>query len=128
MSYIDPKTVLSPKDSVSNVEVIFNTGPMAYSWSVAKLLWEGEQAVGIRWNGEEGKKEGKGNPQSRGNPTWFIVPAELAGRVLEAAENLAQQSSQSLAAAYREMAKDQERESEAEEWCEGLIGNAAQER
>lgn len=126
MSYIDPKTVLSPKDSVSNVEVIFNTGPMPFSWSVVKLLWKGKQAIGIRYNGEENK--GKGNPQSRGNPTWFIVPPELENQVLEAAENLAKQTSQSLAAAYREMAKDQERESEAEEWCEGLIGNAAQER
>jgi len=127
MSYIDPKTVLSPKESVSDVEVIFNTGPVPDSWSVAKLVWQGASRVGIRWNGEE-DEGGKGNPQSRGNPTWFILPNQLAGQVLEAAEGLAKQTTQTLAAAYREMARDQERESEAEEWCEGLIGNAAQER
>jgi hypothetical protein len=127
MGYIDPRTVLSPKNSVSDVEIIFNTGPTSNSWSVARLRWDGEPAVGIRWNGgEEGGT--KGNPQSRGNPTWFIVPVELAERVLEEAEHLAKQTNQNLAAAYREMAKDEEREAEAEEWCEGLIGNASQER
>lgn len=29
-----------------------------------------------------------------------------------------------LAAAYREMAADQEREAEATEWCEALVGDA----
>lgn len=125
MAYIDPKTVLAPKNSVSDVEVVFNTGPTKNSWSVARLRWEGEPAVGVRWNGGEDENGSKGNPQSRGNPTWFIVPAELAGRVLEEAEHLARQTSQSLAAGYREMAKDKERELEAEEWCEGLIGNAS---
>ncbi|HEY1528287.1 MAG TPA: hypothetical protein VGH51_18835 [Candidatus Angelobacter sp.] len=124
MAYIDPKNVLSPRNSVSEVKVIFNTGPTRNSWSVARLRWEGEPAIGVRWNGGEDESGSKGNPQSRGNPTWFIVPAELAGKVLEEAERLAQQTNQSLAAAYREMTKDEERESEAEEWCEGLIGNA----
>lgn len=125
MSYIEPKTVLSPKGLVSDVEVIFNTGPKTNSWSVARLRWDGEPAVGIRWNGEN--DAGVGTPQSRGNPTWFIVPGELAERVIEEAELLARQTDRSLAAAYREMARDAEREKEAEEWCEGLIGNANQE-
>jgi hypothetical protein len=29
-----------------------------------------------------------------------------------------------LVSAYREMAADHEREAEAEQWCEGLIGDA----
>ncbi|HXB22310.1 MAG TPA: hypothetical protein VNV88_13055 [Candidatus Solibacter sp.] len=126
MSYVDPKTVLSPKGSVSDVQVIFNVGPVEGSWSVAKLVWQGESAVGIRWNGDEKRKTG--TPQSRGNPTWFIVPWELAPRVLEEAERLASQANQNLAAGYRDMAADNEREAEAEEWCEGLIGDAAQTR
>lgn len=124
MSYIEPKSVVSPKGLVSDLEVIFNTGPKPNSWSVAKLRWGGESAVGIRWNGED--QGGVGNPQSRGNPTWFILPEELADRVLEEAELLAQQTDRDLAAAYREMARDEEREKEAEEWCEGLISNANQ--
>jgi hypothetical protein len=126
MSYIDPKTVLSPKGSVSDVEVVFNTGPSENSWSIAKLKWDDEPAVGIRWNG--GEDSGVGNPQSRGNPTWFIVPSELSKVVLEYAETLAKKTHQNLAAAYHEMAQDHEREVEAEQWCEGLIGNASPER
>jgi hypothetical protein len=128
MSYIDPKTVLSPRGSVSNVEVVFNTGPVGNSWSVARLLWENEPAVGIRWNGEDGTERGVGTPQARGNPTWFIVPAELAKSVLSHAEELAQKTNQSLESAYRDMAADREREAEAQEWCEGLIANASQQR
>jgi hypothetical protein len=41
---------------------------------------------------------------------------------------LAKQTNQSLESAYREMAADQQREAEAQEWCEGLIANASQER
>jgi hypothetical protein len=33
-----------------------------------------------------------------------------------------------LLAGYREMADDQEHEAEALEWCEGLIGDAIQQR
>src|SRR5437016_5698757 len=126
MGYIDPKAVISPKGLVSDVEVVFNTGPIENSWSIATLKWGNEPAVGIRWNGDEAS--GVGNPQSRGNPTWFIVPRELAEHVLGHAKILAKQRHQSLAAAYREMAADHQREAEAEEWCEGLIGNASQER
>jgi len=128
MSYIDPKTVLSPRGSVGDVEVVFNTGPTANSWSIAKLTWEGEPAVGIRWNGDGEAERGVGSPQARGNPTWFIVPGELAECVLEQAETLAKQTNQNLEAAYREMAADDQRETEAQEWCEGLIANAPQER
>jgi hypothetical protein len=128
VTYIDPKTVLSPRGSVSSVEVVFNTGPGGQSWSIARLMWEDQPAVGIRWNGEDGNERGVGTPQARGNPTWFIVPAELADCVLSHAEMLAKQTNQSLESAYREMAADQQREAEAQEWCEGLIANASQER
>lgn len=127
MTYIDPKTVLSPRDSVSNVEVIFNNGPARYSWSIAKLMWADEPRVGIRWNGEE-NENGIGMPQARGNPTWFVVPKDLADCILHRAEELAKQTSRTLEAAYREMASDYEREIEAEEWCEGLIAHVPEER
>jgi len=122
MSYVDPKNVLSPKNLVSDVKIIFNTGPGKDSWSVAKLMWNGQPTIGIRWNGQ-GEDSGVGNPQSRGNPTWFIVPEQLAPHVLEEAESLAKKSSRSLVAGYREMAADQEREAEAQEWSEGLVGD-----
>lgn len=86
--YADPSTVLSPKGSVANLMVLRNTGQDGYS--VASMLWEGAPAVGIRWNGHP--KNPIGNPQSRGIPTWFILPSEIAPAVrlaLGAAEGAA---------------------------------------
>ncbi|MGO8759525.1 MAG: hypothetical protein ACLQG3_15505 [Terracidiphilus sp.] len=119
--YHDPKTVLSPKDKVSSVDVVFDKGPVESSWSVARLRWGGSPAVGIRWNGDSGNN--KGTPQSRGNPAWFIVPEELEEAVLEAAKRKEGETQTALAEGYRQMAADRTREAEAEEWVEGLIGD-----
>ena len=72
--YTDPETVQSPKASISSVRVLMNTGQDGFS--VAALQWEGEDRIGIRWNG--GPNNPMGNPQSRGIPTWFIAPDEVA--------------------------------------------------
>ena len=80
--HIDPKSVLSPKGSLRNLNVIFDGGlwddanPRWSGWSLATLTWDGRPAIGTRWNGQVG--EGVGNPQSRGLPTWFILPDPLA--------------------------------------------------
>ena len=121
MAYISPETVLVPKDVVRSVEVLYNSGVGGFS--VALLDWNGEEAVGIRWNGEE--DSGLGNPQSRGKPTWFLVPDELSAAVRERAEELNHAAEGGLLAGYAEMAKDEEREREAQEWSEGLIGDAS---
>jgi hypothetical protein len=123
MSYVDPKTVTSPKSLVSDVEVIYDSGPQEDSWSVAALRWglDKRPAVGIRWNGGPGV----GSPQSRGLPTWFVVPEELSDLVREAAEKLANGGDLRLISGYQQMASDQEREMEAIEWSEGLIGDAS---
>ncbi len=119
--YHDPKTVLSPKDRVKSVEVIFYKSPVYHSWSVAQIEWDGSPVVGIRWNGDSSSH--KGLPQARGNPAWFIVPEELAGAVLNAAQEWSQKKQKDLAEGYRQMAADRERETEAEEWTEALIGD-----
>jgi hypothetical protein len=119
--YHDPKTVLSPKDRVTSVEVIFDAGPVDFSWSVARLKWDDSDAVGIRWNGDE--RSSIGLPQARGNPTWFIVPSELESAVLAAAKETSQQRQADLAEGYRLMAADRARETEAEEWTEALVGD-----
>jgi len=126
MAYIDPKEVLSPKNSVEDIEVVYDSGPVPYSWSVVTLKWEGKDSVGIRWNGDE--ERSKGTPQSRGNPTWFIVPEELSEEVLRAAQELRKDKQQELMAGYRAMAADREREQEAEEWSEALIGDSSEAR
>jgi hypothetical protein len=120
--YHDPKTVLSPKALVESVEVIFDQGPVDDSWSVARLKWYGSPVVGIRWNGDS--RSSKGTPQARGNPTWFIVPKELEDAVLNAAREFNRARQKDLVEGYRQMAADKEREAEAEEWTEGLIGDA----
>ena len=56
MAYIDPKSVVSPKHIVDEVEVVFDAGPVEQSWAVATLSWDHKDAVGIRWNGEPGGK------------------------------------------------------------------------
>jgi hypothetical protein len=77
MPFTAPETVTSPKGSVSNLRVLLNTGE--HGWSLAAMRWEDRDALGIRWNGHAGNP--LGNPQSRGIPTWFILPDELAATI-----------------------------------------------
>lgn len=72
-----PETVLSPKGSVSDLRVLLDTGEDG--WSVASMLWDGKPSLGIRWNGHQ--KNPIGNPQSRGIPTWFVLPDDLAANL-----------------------------------------------
>jgi len=124
MSYIEPASVLSPRNRIRSVDVIYNSSPGQGGWSVAVLDYDGEERVGIRWNGEQ-DEPGMGNPQSRAKPTWFVVPCELGNLVREEAERLSDSQEGGLLAGYRQMANDREQEAEAREWCEGLIGDAA---
>ena len=75
MAYTNPALVTSPKGRLSNLKVLFDGGE--HEWSMAKMTWEGEDRVGVRWNGGENDSP-LGNPQSRGIPTWFLLPAEIA--------------------------------------------------
>ncbi len=124
MAYVDPHTVLSPRNRVGSVDVLYNSGRHAGSWSVARLNYDGvPDRIGIRWNGSE-ETEGPGNPQSHGKPTWFVLPDTISGLVRELAEQLSSAQEGGLLAGYRDMAADQQRETEAQEWTEGLIGDA----
>lgn len=91
-NYIPPQEVLSPKVAgISNMEVLYDGGPGDpdnddYRWSAAIFDWYGKQELGLRWNGHSGGMAG--NPQSRGMPTWFIVPDELVEALkIEIAKN-----------------------------------------
>jgi hypothetical protein len=53
-----------------------------------------------------------------------VVPDELTSIVREVAEQLSNAQEGGLLAGYREMAADEQRETEAQEWSEGLIGDA----
>jgi len=121
MAYIDPAKVNSPQGSIRRVQVLHNQGDRG--WSVAEVDYDNEVRIGIRWNGWEGEP-GIGNPQSRGHPTWFLVPEELEDVVRQRAEELARDGSNKLREGYRAMARDRAREAEAVEWTEALIGDA----
>jgi len=118
--YRNPRDVISPKRHVSNVQVIYDGGER--HCAVARLDWDGKPGVGIRWNGNA-KDQPLGNPQSRGHPFWFLMPDEFSDLVLQRARELAPETE--LDAAYREMAADSEREQEATEWSQALIGDVA---
>lgn len=87
MAYIDPATVLSPKDAWELTSVLWNTGQG--DWSLAQGTWNKNPCLAMRWNGSDGI-EGIGNPQSRGHPTWFIIPDDLEDAIRKEADLLHQ--------------------------------------
>ncbi len=121
MPYVDPNTVQSPRGLVEDIHVVYDKGPTELSWSIAQLMWNKQPAVGIRWNGDV-DKPGSGQPQSRGNATWFIVPDEIAPMVLEATKRLDASKEQAILRGYEEMALDVEGEREAFDWIEAHVG------
>jgi hypothetical protein len=121
--YIDPKTVTSPKSKIRSVKVLYDRGPVDYSWSIARLIYGSEERIGIRWNGDE-KDSKKGVPLANAHPVWFVLPKELGPAVESKVEELNGTREAALLDAYRELAADEEQEAEADEWTEGLIGDA----
>jgi len=91
VSYQDPGVVKSPKGAVSHLHVIYDGGEQAADagdwagWSVAELEWYEEPTLACRWNGssENPGVSQIGNPQSRGNPTWFIIPTPMHEAIKE---------------------------------------------
>lgn len=77
MAYIDPATVVSPKANWNLIEVIRNEGDGDAAMAVG--TWTnadgtGGRRIAVRWNGDSNDQHGVGNPQSRGLPTWFMLP------------------------------------------------------
>jgi hypothetical protein len=104
---------------VRSVEVIFDSGEGG--WSTAHVDWAGRRVLGIRWNGDA--NSAIGNPQSHAQPTWFLVPPELELVILQWIEEHVNSRPGGLLDQYREMALDAGREKEAQQWCEGLVGD-----
>jgi hypothetical protein len=85
MGYQNPGHVKSPKGAVTHLRVLYDGGEQIAAagewggWSVAELEWYEEPVMACRWNGSTSNAEVSeiGNPQSRGNPTWFILPKPL---------------------------------------------------
>jgi hypothetical protein len=85
ITYIRPSDVCSPKRLWSLVQVLFDGGEdrpgNPSNNSLAIGLWGGKPVLAMRWNGN--KENPLGNPQSRGLPTWFIVPEQHWKQILE---------------------------------------------
>ena len=89
MSYQNPNQVKSPKGAVSHLRIIHDGGEQVADpsdwagWSIAELEWYEEPTLACRWNGSTANDNVSeiGNPQSRGNPTWFIIPKPLQDAV-----------------------------------------------
>jgi hypothetical protein len=84
-AYTDPHNVTSPRVSISNLHPVCDRGE--WEFSVALLDWDHKPRVGVRWNGgtdADTKNPSPGNPQSRGLPTWFVLPEEFNPATLQA--------------------------------------------
>jgi len=83
--YIKPVDVHAPKRHWSLIQVLFDGGtntkdnPSPSSLAIGR--WENEPVLAMRWNGN--KENPLGNPQSRGLPTWFVVPQQHWKQILE---------------------------------------------
>ena len=79
MSYVKPTDVHAPKRFWSLIHVIFDGGPGESSLAIGR--WENKPVLVMRWNGTDDNP--LGNPQSRGLPTWFVVPEQHWKQILE---------------------------------------------
>jgi hypothetical protein len=77
--YIPPNEVHAPKRLWSLIHVIFDGGEGNSSLSIGYA--EKKPVLAMRWNGT--KDDPLGNPQSRGLPTWFVVPDQHWKQMLD---------------------------------------------
>lgn len=118
MNFTDPHNVITPKSRLSDLDVVYSDSREG-GWSAARLRWDGQSTLGLRWNGDS--ENPIGSPQSRGHPTWFIVPEQLQGAI----EQVLRQQESGLMAAYQDQARDETGEAEALRWADATVGDAA---
>lgn len=78
-TYIKPTEVQSPKRLWSLIHVLFDGGEGQSSLAIGR--WDNKPVLAMRWNGDG--ENPLGNPQSRGLPTWFVVPDQHWRQILE---------------------------------------------
>jgi len=88
--YVIPAEVTSPKRQWRLIQVLHDRGEDGAA--VAIGLWEEKPVLAMRWNGNG--KNRIGNPQSRGLPTWFIVPDDFKPAILARLQELAPENRQ----------------------------------
>jgi len=77
--YTPPNEVVSPKKRWGLIAVL-DEGTEGTS-ALAIGRWDGDVVLAMRWNGDGANRNG--NPQSRGLPTWFIVPEKFYDGILQ---------------------------------------------
>ncbi len=78
-AYIEPNNVISPRRHWTLLMVLDSGSEGDAALCVGR--WDNEPCLGMRWNG--GEENPLGTPQSRGIPTWFIVPKKYANPIIE---------------------------------------------
>lgn len=97
--YVKPQDVRSPKERWVLIEVVLEVSRRSLDvsgWSLAVGEWDKKRCLAIRWDGDEERP--KGNPVSRGVPTWFVLPNEFNDLLL--ASDLIPPQKRNLARAY----------------------------
>jgi hypothetical protein len=61
------------------IDILYNGGDDDAALAIGH--WDGRPVLASRWNGTDADT-GIGNPQSRGIPTWFVLPEWLNDAVL----------------------------------------------
>ena len=73
-----PQDVTSPRDHWTLADVLLEDGGEDDALAVG--YWDGEPVLAMRHN--NGLNNDIGSPQSRGLPTWFIVPHHYEDAIL----------------------------------------------
>jgi hypothetical protein len=77
--YIVPEEVTAPRRQWSLIKVLVDTKLGGFALALGK--WNDKPVLAMRWNGGN-DRNAIGNPQSRGLPTWFILPDRYNESVL----------------------------------------------
>lgn len=77
-SYTPPNEVVSPRARWGLIDVLDDRGEGDIALALGR--WDGDPVLATRWNGSEDGPVG--TPQSRGLPTWFILPPDYAERII----------------------------------------------
>lgn len=95
MKYVNPANVVSPRDYIENVKVLFDGG--INSFSLAEMDWDGNHVYAIRWNvayrewdDQDKINEVKiclGMPTSRAYPVWFVLPDAFIKTIPQVIQN-----------------------------------------
>jgi hypothetical protein len=74
-----PQDATSPKDMLSDLEVVINMGQDDFALAVG--LWAGNPMLLLRWTGSPDRP--LGNPSSFQFATWLVIPRQLEAGIVQ---------------------------------------------